>query len=161
MAISASYHKEMSIALPGQVSDVSRYNIDGATVLGGSKAILCGQAVHVERVLPDGVKEVQHLAEGKKPYGVAIRSHFATMTTADGQMAYDVADGVNVMTVGRVWMIVDGAAAINPGFGTEVKLTTDGKVSTQGTITPAGWTFAGGVTEFGGIHLVEVQLHQL
>lgn len=159
MAISASYHKEMSIALPGQVSDVSRYNIDGATVLGGSKAILCGQAVHVEQVLPDGVKEVQHLAEGKKPYGVAIRSHFATVTTADGQMSYAVGDGVNVMTVGRVWMIA--TAKMTPGFGTAVKLNTDGKVATDGTIEPAGWTFAGGVTEFGGIHLVEVQLHQL
>lgn len=159
MAISASYHKEMSIALPGQVSDVSRYNIDGATVLGGSKAVLCGQAVFVEQVLADGVKEVQHMADDKVPYGVAIRSHFATITNADGQMAYDVADGVNVMTVGRVWMIA--AAKITPGFGTAVKLNTDGKVATDGTITPTGWTFAGGVTEFNGVHLVEVQLHQL
>lgn len=161
MAISASYHKEMSIALPGQVSDVSRYNIDGATVLGGSKAVLCGQAVFVEQVLADGVKEVQHMADGKVPYGVAIRSHFATITNADGQMAYAVGDGVNVMTAGRVWMIVDGDAAIKPGFGTPVKLSTDGKVKTNGEITPTGWTFAGGVTEFNGVHLVEVQLHQL
>lgn len=159
MGISASYYKEMAVALPGQVADGSRYNIDGATVLGGSKPILCGQAVHVERALSDGVKEVQHLAENKVPYGVAIRSHFATMTTADGQMAYDVGDGVNVATVGRVWMIA--AKKITPGFGTQVSLTVDGKVDTAGTIRPAGWTYAGGVTEFGGVHLVEVQLHQL
>lgn len=159
MAISASYHKEMSIALPGQVSDVSRYNIDGATVLGGEATLMCGLAVYVEKVEADGVKEVRKVATGKVPYGVAIRSHFATITTADGQMAYNVADGVNVMTAGRVWMIAE--AKMNPGFGTAVKLSAEGKVKTEGEITPSGWTFAGGVTEFNGVHLVEVQLHQL
>lgn len=161
MAIKASYQKEMAIALPGQVSDVSRYNIDGATVLGGTKPIRCGQAVHVEQVFADGVKEVQHMAEGKHPYGVAIRSHFATITTPEGQMAYGVGDGVNVMTVGRVWLIAQ--EDFSPAFGSAVNLTTDGlaKKEANGGIAPTGWTYAGGKTKFGDIFLLEVQLHQL
>lgn len=161
MAISATYKKHMAKALPGQVSDTSRYNIDGATVLGGTKPIWCGQAVHVEQVFADGVKEVQHMVENKAPYGVAIRSHFATVTTQTGDMAYGVGDGVNVMTVGRVWLRAE--KDFTPTFGSPVFLTVDGlaKETQDGGITPTGWTYAGGKTQFGDIHLLEVQLHQM
>ncbi|QVW27730.1 hypothetical protein [Hafnia phage Pocis76] len=159
--IGATYYKEMAVAMGGQVSDTSRYNIDGNCVLGGARPILCGQAVHVEQVLSDGTKEVQHMAENKVPYGVAIRSHFATITTPDGQMAYDVGDGVNVMTVGRVWLIAE--RDFTPTFGSVVTLTTDGKAKEQadGGVAPTGWTYAGGKTKFGDTTLLEVQLHQL
>lgn len=158
--IGASFYKEMSVALPGQVSDGSRYNVDGACVLGGTKHILCGTAVCVESVEADGVKEVQVLAEGKVPYGVAIRSHFATITV-DDQMAYAVGDGVNVMTTGRVWLVAE--SGFTPSFGSAVSLTTDGRAKERadGGIAPTGWTYAGGKTSFNGIHLLEVQLHQL
>lgn len=158
--IGATFYKEMSVALPGQVSDTSRYNVDGACVLGGTKHILCGTAVCVESVDSDGVKEVQVLAEGKVPYGVAIRSHFAT-SSIDGQMAYEVGDGVNVMTVGRVWLIAE--KNFTPSFGSAVSLTTDGraKESSDGGVAPTGWTYAGGKTSFNGVYLLEVQLHQL
>lgn len=157
----ASYYNEMAVAVAGQVSDTSRYNIDGACVLGGSKSVPCGRAVHVEQVLPDGTKEVQVLAENKVPYGVAIRSHFATITDSAGKMAYDVGDGVNVMTVGRVWLIAE--KDFTPAFGSAVNLTTDGKAKEQadGGIAPTGWTYAGGKTKHDGVTLLEVQLHQL
>lgn len=157
--ISASYYDEMAIALPGQVSDTSKYNIDAACVLGGAATVPCGYAVAVSsaEAVP-GHKVMEAMAQGKTAYGVAIRSHFAT-TNNGGHMVYLPGDGINVITSGRVWM--EAVAKFSPAFGTPVRLDNDGRVKSDGEVQPTGWTFAGGVTEFKGIHLVEVQLHQL
>lgn len=159
MAISASYYDEMSAALPGQVSDTSRYNVDGACVAGGNNHILAGVAVKVSEVQKvPGHKVVDNIsAAGDKALGVAIRSHFATFYV-NGEMVYFPGDGINVMTSGRVWMLADGE--ITPSFGAQVKLHTDGKVKSDGQIETA-WTFAGGATKWGNMNLVEVQLHQV
>lgn len=170
--ISANYQKDMAIALPGQVSDTSRYNVDGACVLMQDAAHLshlpCGLAVHVAAVGADGVKEVQQLGDGKVPYGVLIRSHYATHSDANGQMCYYNGDGANVLTTGRVWMVAD--SDFTPTFGTPVKLDNMGRCKETGAIAPTGWTYAGGKTAFpvlgtGNkgeyIRLLEVQLHQL
>ena len=79
MAIAAYYKAEMSAALPGQVSDTSRYNVDGACVLGGDNPVQPGYAVTVSEAekLP-GHKVVEKIVHNKTPYGVAIRSHFMT-----------------------------------------------------------------------------------
>lgn len=161
--MNTSFYKEMAVALPGQVADGSRYNVDGACVVdlkdNAPKEILCGLAVYVRGVGADGVKEIHTMEANQKPYGVAIRSHATTVTTPDGHMAYGNADGINVMTTGRVWMIAETDFA--PAFGSQVKLGNDGKAKTDGALEPAGWTYAGGKTSFGGLHLLEVQLRQL
>lgn len=159
MAISASYYKEMSIALPGQVSDTSRYNVDGACVLGGDTKLMAGLAVKVsEAQAVPGHKVVAPLsAAGDKALGVAIRSHFAT-TDVNGEMVYIPGDGINVLTSGRVWMIAE--SSFTPSFGQKVKLHTDGKVKSDGTID-TDWCFAGGYTKWQDLFLVEIQLHQI
>lgn len=157
--ISATYYNEMAIALPGQISDTSKYNVDGACVLTGNEPVLCGVAVAVSSAQQiEGHKIVEKMAAGKTAYGVAIRSHFQTIVQ-NGMMGYEVGGGINVITSGRVWMVA--TEKMNVTFGTPVRLDTDGKVKPNGEVQPTGWTFAGGITEFQGIHLVEVQLHQI
>lgn len=158
MAINASYVSEMAAALPGQVSDTAKYNIDGACVLDGDKNILVGVAVAVKSVEAfQGHKLIEPMAEGKTPYGVAIRSHFQTTSPA-GAMIYEAGGGINVMTAGRVWMITTDDSAQT--FGAPVKLDKDGQVANGGAVV-TGWTYAGGYTKWGDIKLAEVQLHQL
>lgn len=162
----ATYYKEMAVALPGQVSDTSRYNIDGACVLADTANLKAGLAVFVDAVESDGVKQVKRVIQGKTAYGVAIRSHFATINEG-GQAVYVAGDGVNVMTVGRVWMIA--STDFTPAFGTGLHINPNtGELqrdNSNNAVTPAGWTFAGGktVVDNGGskIYLLEVQLHQL
>lgn len=159
MAISATFYKAMSIALPGQVSDTARYNVDGACVVGGDKAILAGVAVAASSAdASEGHKVVEAISKtGDKALGVAIRSHFATMDV-NGEMVYVPGDGINVMTSGRVWMLAE--TAFTPTFGQKVKLDTNGKVKVDGTID-TDWCFAGGYTQWQGVSLVEIQLHQI
>lgn len=154
--ISASYHVAMARALPGQVSDTSAYNIDGACVLDEGD-ILVGVAVQVKEVDPMGHKVMKSMKGGGTPYGVAIRSHFQT-TAKDGRMIYESGGGINVMTSGRCWMISGNSAA--QSFGAPVKVKEDGTVKDDGTIV-TGWTYTGEFTTFDGINLAEVQLHQL
>lgn len=154
--ISASYHVAMARALPGQVSDTSAYNIDGACVLDEGD-ILVGVAVQVKSVDAMGHKVMKPMAGGGTPYGVAIRSHFQT-TSKDGRMIYEAGGGINVMTAGRVWMVSEDTQAQT--FGSPVKLTEEGKVKSTGAVV-TGWTYTGDYTTFGDLKLSEVQLHQL
>lgn len=154
MAISASYRVEMSRALPGQVSDTSAYNIDGACVLDGDVNILVGVAVQHGGVDAMGNKKVKPMASEGKAYGVAIRSHFQT-TSASGRMMYEAGGGINVMTEGRVWMLADADIAV--AFDGDVKLDESGQVSESGEIT-TGWKFTGDKTKFQDLFLVEVKV---
>lgn len=154
MAISASYRVEMSRALPGQVSDTSAYNIDGACVLDGDVNILVGVAVQHGGVDAMGNKKVKPMASEGKAYGVAIRSHFQT-TSESGRMMYEAGGGINVMTEGRVWMLAN--ADITVAFDGEVKLDESGKVSESGEITTS-WKFTGDKTKFQDLFLVEVKV---
>lgn len=154
--ISASYHVAMARALPGQVSDTSAYNIDGACVLEDGE-ILVGVAVQVKEVDALGHKVMKPMADGGTPYGVAIRSHFQT-TSKDGRMIYEVGSGINVMSAGRVWMVSEDTQAQT--FGAPVKLTVEGKVKSDGAVV-TGWTYTGEFTTFQDLKLSEVQLHQI
>lgn len=156
MAINASYVSEMAAALPGQVSDTSKYNIDGACVLNDGE-ILVGTAVQVKEIDNFGDKVVKSMKGGGTPYGVAIRSHFQT-TAKDGRMIYENESGINVMTSGRCWIISGNSAAQT--FGAPVKLKEDGTAKDDGTIV-TGWTYTGDFTKFGDLNLAEVQLHQI
>ena len=71
MAIPATYRVEMSRALPGQVSDTSAYNIDGACVLDGDVNILVGVAVQHGGVDAMGNKLIKPMASDGSAYGVA------------------------------------------------------------------------------------------
>lgn len=169
-----SYYNEMPYALPGQVSDTSRYNIDGACVFNPESTqpqfIACGVAVKVGAVDSDGVKDIKPISgteQNQKPYGVAIRSHFAT-TTRGNEMVYTPGDGINVMTVGRVWMVADEktlagsfgeAVYINPKDGKCTKNTTENKIDTSWTYTGSKTTVKG-AKEADNIYLLEVQLRQ-
>lgn len=169
-----SYYGEMPYALPGQVSDTSRYNIDGACVFNPDASqpqfIACGVAVKVGAVDGDGVKDIKPISggtAGQKAYGVAIRSHFAT-TTRGNEMIYTPGDGINVMTVGRVWMVADeatlaasfgGAVCIDPKSGKCTKSETASKIETAWTYTGSKTTVKG-ATAADDIHLLEVQLRQ-
>ena len=158
MAIPASYQKDMAIALPGMISDTSRYNIDGACVLNGDVDILVGVAVQIDSVQAvDGHKVMKPMAAAGVPYGVAIRSHFQTKGK-DGQMYYEAGGGLNVMTSGRVWVISKDTVA--PTFGAVVKFDVDGKQKADGAIETA-WTYAGGFTTYQDVKLVEIQLKQI
>lgn len=158
MAINASYVSEMAAALPGQVSDTSKCNIDGACVVSEGGEILVGTAVQVVAVQAvDGHKLIKRMEAEKYPYGVAIRSHWQTVNS-QGKMVYEEGGAINVMTSGRVWILSKSRSA--PIFGTAVKLDVDGYEKSDGTIAP-NWTYAGGFTKWGDTYLVEVQLHQL
>lgn len=154
--INAAYAVAMAYALPGQVSDTSAYNIDGACVLDEGD-ILVGVAVQVKEVDPLGHKVMKPMAEGGVPYGVAIRSHFQTVSV-NNQMIYEAGSGINVMTAGRVWMVSKDDSAQT--FGAPVKLNVSGEVDNAGAII-TGWAYTGGYTKWGDIILSEVQLHQL
>lgn len=165
MAIPAFYQETMARALPGQVSDTSAYNIDGACVVAQGAPILCGVAVAVESVDSMGNKVIENFGNGKTAYGVAIRSHFATqggMGIAGGvtEMMYIVESGINVMTAGRVWVRVSDENLQAQPFGTPVKLDDNGHAKTDGA-NVTGWTYTGDTTEFKGVKLAEIQLHQI
>lgn len=155
MAISASYRVEMSRALPGQVSDTSAYNIDGACVLDGDVDILVGVAVQHGGVDAMGNKLIKPMASEGKAYGVAIRSHFQT-TSASGRMMYEAGGGINVMTEGRVWMVAKDETA--PAYKKAIKLTENGEVDTDSGTIETDWVATGDFTEFQDLKLVEVKL---
>lgn len=157
MAIPATYQATMARALPGQVSDTSAYNIDGACVLEGDDNILVGVAVQNGGVDSMGNKKIKPMASSGKAYGVAIRSHFQT-TSADGRMVYVPGGGINVMNEGRVWMLAVEGQTQKP-YGTAIKIEdSTGKVDTDsGTVEP-NWIATGDFTEFDGLKLIEVQV---
>lgn len=161
--IGASYFAVMSRALPGQVSDTSAYNIDGACVLENAagnqnQSVFVGVAVQHGGVDAMGNKLIKPMAASGKAYGVAIRSHFQT-TSADGRMIYESGGGINVMTEGRVWMLAKDASA--PAFGTTIKLSNDGQVDTGSGAIETNWIATGDFTEFQGLKLVEVQVQKV
>jgi len=163
--IGASYFDTMARALPGQVSDTSAYNIDGACVLDKDDgiAIPVGVAVKLKGVDSMGNKLIDAITSSADvPYGVAIRSHFQT-TGENGRMVYEVGGGINVMTEGRVWMIVDDSdKAKTPQYREPVKIDdSTGFVKSSGAIT-TNWIFTGDKTTYGSgqdvITLFEVQV---
>lgn len=165
MAISAFYQEEMARAVPGQFADTSAYNIDGACVVAQAAPILCGVAVAVESVDHMGHKVIENFGNGKTAYGVAIRSHFATlgsMGLAGGvsEMMYIPESGINVMTAGRVWIRVADETLQAQSFGAPVKLDDNGYAKADGA-NVTGWTYTGDTTTFKGVKLAEVQLHQI
>lgn len=158
--ISASYHVAMAHALPGQVSDTSAYNIDGACVLENAagnqnKPVFVGVAVQHGGVDAMGNKLIKPMAASGKAYGVAIRSNFQT-TSKDGRMVYEAGSGINVMTKGRVWMLSVESKA--PAFKTAIKLDDSGQVDLTSGLIETTWIATGDFTEFQGLKLVEVQL---
>lgn len=158
MAISAAYQKTMSRALPGQVSDTSAYNIDGACVLEtvGGLPILVGVAVQHGGVDKMGNKIIKPVEPGKAAYGVAIRSHFQT-TADNGRMVYESNGGINVMTEGRVWMISKDAVA--PQYDTPIKIeSATGFADTATGDIETDWVATGDFTKFQELNLVEVKL---
>lgn len=163
MAIPATYQATMARALPGQVSDTSAYNIDGACVLDGTKGqvsvdhILVGVAVQHNGVDSMGNKKVKPMAASGKAYGVAIRSHFQT-TSADGRMVYEVGGGINVMNEGRVWMLAVDSQTQKP-YGTAIKIKeSTGEADTESGTVETNWIATGDFTEFDGLKLIEVQV---
>lgn len=161
MAIPAYYQKNMARALPGQVSDTSAYNIDGACVLdsseNGSIPIFVGVAVKHGGVDVMGNKIIKPITqEADHAYGVAIRSHFQT-TAENGRMVYVDGGGINVMTEGRVWMISKEETA--PAYDTPIKIDhATGQVDTAAGTIETDWVATGDFTKFQDLNLVEVKL---
>ena len=159
--IGATYHEHMARALPGQWGDTSAYNIDGACVVGKPEGgdtgdIYVGAAVQLAGVDAMGNKLIKPMGASGKAYGVAIRSHFQTVSK-NGRMVYENGGGINVMTEGRVWMLRDKDEKTAPTFGAAVKLDENGFVKNEGAIETT-WTFTGDYTAFGDLQLVEVQV---
>lgn len=159
--IGATYHEHMARALPGQWGDTSAYNIDGACVVGKPEGgdtgdIYVGAAVQLAGIDSMGNKLIKPMGASGKAYGVAIRSHFQTVSK-HGRMVYESGSGINVMTEGRVWMLRNKSEKTAPTFGEAVKLDTDGTVKAEGAIETT-WTFTGDYTAFGDLQLVEVQV---
>lgn len=160
MAIPATYQATMARALPGQVSDTSAYNIDGACVLETADGlpILVGVGVKHGGVDSWGNKIIKPITGSSDvAYGVAIRSHFQ-IANHNGRASYENAGGINVMTEGRVWMLaVDGQTA--PVYGAQIKLDQNtGKCDTESGAINTNWIATGDFTEFDGLKLVEVQV---
>jgi hypothetical protein len=159
--IGATYHEQMARALPGQWGDTSAYNIDGACVVakaegGDTGDIYVGAAVQFSGVDSMGNKLIKPMGADGKAYGVAIRSHFQTVSK-NGRMVYENGGGINVMTEGRVWMLRNKGEKTAPTLGAAVKLDENGFVKNEGTINTT-WTFTGDYTAFGDLQLVEVQV---
>lgn len=159
--IGATYHEHMARALPGQWGDTSAYNIDGACVVGKPEGgdtgdIYVGAAVQLAGIDSMGNKLIKPMGASGKAYGVAIRSHFQTVSKY-GRMVYESGGGINVMTEGRVWMLRNKSEKTAPTFGEVVKLDNDGTVKSEGAIETT-WTFTGDYTAFGDLQLVEVQV---
>lgn len=164
--IGASYFDTMARALPGQVSDTSAYNIDGACVLDKDDGIpiLVGLAVKLKKLDSMGNKLIDAISSSDdNAYGVAIRSHFQT-TDNNGRMVYEVGSGINVLTEGRVWMIIDDANKDEEHiYGKPVFIDEhSGKVKDGGQVH-TNWIFTGDKTTFGtgpnAINLVEIQVY--
>lgn len=161
MGIPAYYQKDMARALPGQVSDTSAYNIDGACVLDSSEkanvSIFVGVAVKHGGVDVMGNKIIKPISSaGDHAYGVAIRSHFQT-TGENGRMVYENGSGINVMTEGRVWMISKDAVA--PQYDTPIKIeSATGFADTAGGDIETEWVATGDFTKFQDLNLIEVKL---
>jgi hypothetical protein len=115
-----------------------------------------GAAVQHGGVDAMGNKLIKPMKASGKAYGVAIRSHFQTVSK-NGRMVYENGGGINVMTEGRVWMLLNKSERTAPTFGAVVKLGTDGTVKSDGAIETT-WTFTGDYTAFGDLQLVEVQV---
>lgn len=159
--INAAYAVAMAYALPGQVSDTSAYNIDGACVVDDEAAAVIkpGYAVTVKSVDAEGHKVIQAL--GAKAYGVAIRSHAYT-ENVNGEMVYIQGGGINVMTHGRIWVVTKDEAAQT--FDTPVKLTAAGEADAEAGTVATGWTYTGQFTVWGegstAVNLAEIQITQ-
>lgn len=135
-------------ACPGNLSDTSTYNIDGACVAQGE--IEFGAAVQVVGIV-DGVKVVKALDEGGTPYGIAFRSQYEHLSgkILDGEVC-------NVVSHGRVWALTSIGDA--PVLFSKLKFGAGGSVT--GVDDYVGWTFAGGFVKHEDGYIIEVQVKQ-
>ena len=135
-------------ACPGNLSDTSTYNIDGACVAQGD--IEFGAAVQVVGIV-DGVKVVTALSDGGTPYGIAFRSQYEHLSgkILDGEVC-------NVVSHGRVWALTSIGDA--PALFSKLKFGAGGSVT--GVDDYVGWTFAGGFVKHEDGHIIEVQVKQ-
>lgn len=135
-------------ACPGNLSDTSTYNIDGACVAQGD--IEFGAAVQVVGIV-DGMKVVTALADGGTPYGIAFRSKYEHLSgkILDGEVC-------NVVSHGRAWALTSLDEA--PGLFSKLEFGTGGVVT--GGAGSVGWTFAGGFVKHEDGHIIEVQVKQ-
>lgn len=140
-------------ACPGNLSDTSTYNIDGACVAQGD--IEFGAAVQVVGIV-DGVKVVKLLSDGGTPYGIAFRSQYEHLSgkILDGEVC-------NVVSHGRMWALTSLDEA--PDLFSKLQFGSGGVV-TGGVVTggsgSAGWTFAGGFVKHEDGYIIEVQVKQ-
>ena len=150
--------KTRSIATAGMISDTSLYNVDGACVVGGAAPIPVGTAVRVTEAQPiDGHKVVINTGQAAgTAYGVVVKSGYET---PDGTAR--AKEAVNVLTHGRIWMVVGALTQAQAVFGAPVKVNVSGQVDNAGVGT-TGWKFAGGYVAAadGNPALVEVQVLQ-
>lgn len=135
-------------ACPGNISDTSTYNIDGACVAQGD--IGFGSAVQVVGIV-DGVKVVAALPDGGTPYGIAFRSQYEHLSgkILDGEVC-------NVVSHGRVWTLTSLGEA--PSLFSKLQFGSGGVVT--GGSGSAGWTFAGGFVKHEDGYIIEVQVKQ-
>lgn len=135
-------------ACPGNLSDTSTYNIDGACVSQGD--IEFGAAVQVVGIV-DGVKVVKVLSDGGTPYGIAFRSQYEHLSgkILDGEVC-------NVVSHGRMWALTSLDEA--PGLFSKLQFGSGGVVT--GGSGSAGWTFAGGFVKHEDGYIIEVQVKQ-
>lgn len=135
-------------ACPGNLSDTSTYNIDGACVAQGD--IEFGAAVQVVGIV-DGVKVVKALADGGTPYGIAFRSQYEHLSgkILDGEVC-------NVVSHGRMWTLTSLDEA--PGLFSKLQFGSGGVVT--GGSGSVGWTFAGGFVKHEDGYIIEVQVKQ-
>lgn len=135
-------------ACPGNLSDTSTYNIDGACVAQGD--IEFGTAVQVVGIV-DGVKVVKVLSDGGTPYGIAFRSQYEHLSgkILDGEVC-------NVVSHGRMWTLTSLDEA--PALFSKLQFGSGGVVT--GSSGSIGWAFAGGFVKHEGGYIIEVQVKQ-
>ncbi|WWD11286.1 hypothetical protein CPL00144L_CDS0006 [Escehrichia phage NorthRox] len=138
----------MHYACPGNLSDTSTYNIDGACVAQGD--IEFGSAVRVVGIV-DGIRVVTALSDGETPYGIAFRSQYEHLSgkILDGEVC-------NVVSHGRVWALTSLSEA--PKSFSKLRIGVGGVVT--GVDDYVGWTFAGGFVKHEDGHIIEVQVKQ-
>ncbi|QAX92041.1 hypothetical protein vBSsoS008_034 [Shigella phage vB_SsoS_008] len=131
---------------PGNLSDTSNYNIDGACVAKGD--IEFGAAVKVVGIV-DGVKVVSALVNGATPYGIAFRSQYEHLSgkILDGEVC-------NVVSHGRVWTLTSLDEA--PSLSRKLQFGSGGVVT--GSSGSVGWTFDLGFVKHEDGYIIEVQV---
>ena len=154
------YGSLINCAMPGVIGNTGDYNIDGACyVESGVNFVVCGKIAGIKFI--DGYKQVSNIFNDNYdiPYGIVLRSQYATVTDEYGYSAYEEGDAISVLSHGCGWVLSENIDSA-PRWGEPVHVARDGCASKGGVQVP-GWYYTGGWTRWDErYYIVEVCVKQ-